>query len=84
MKPCPFCGGTKTLRIVSSHEDEEYFDSTECFTVSCDASSNGPGGCGAACGYQRSKEKAVEAWNTRAEEPPEESLNVDELRENGL
>lgn len=68
-KPCPFCGKINTLMTASAAEMDGDLNvewvHCDSYTVVCDASTNGLGGCGATCGYQESITKAIEAWNTR-------------------
>ena len=58
-KPCPFCGGKAELNV-----DPEAITDTEgrrwAFTVSCNR-------CCATSGLAYIPEKAVEAWNRRAD-----------------
>lgn len=63
LKPCPFCGRTDKLVF---YETVQEFDDCEIhqYTIYCDASGDKTG-CGASCGYQRTKEEAIEAWNRR-------------------
>lgn len=71
LQPCPFCGCMVTLRICSSHEDDEdaiAMASDEYFAVCCDASTRRPEvlrGCGAHAGYRADEDDAVRAWNER-------------------
>lgn len=63
LKPCPFCGRSHGLLITSIRhrlDDITY----EQWSVFCDAS-GGKVGCGASCGYYRTKAEAIEAWNRR-------------------
>ena len=66
LKPCPFCGRTDKLVF---YETVQEFDDCKIhqYTIYCDASGDKTG-CGASCGYQRTKEEAIEAWNRRADD----------------
>lgn len=57
LKPCPFCGNSKSILL---HENimDCYFIG---YSVSCC-------GCGVETRYFKSKEKAAEAWNRRADD----------------
>lgn len=66
LKPCPFCGRSHGLSIKSIHHVLGYI-TYEQWSVFCDASGD-KGGCGASCGYHRTKTEAIEAWNGRAGE----------------
>lgn len=63
LKPCPFCGN-RELELLSQAElwDDDDLP-VDRFTVVCPF----PVGCGATCGFQGNKEKAIKAWNRRAE-----------------
>jgi Lar family restriction alleviation protein len=52
LKPCPFCGNED---ITITEIDELY--QTVCSVIRK--------GCGAASGYQYSRDKAINAWNRR-------------------
>lgn len=58
LKPCPFCGRKNGLLISSVYDQ---------WSVFCDASGDKVG-CGASCGYHRTKAEAIEAWNRRAKD----------------
>lgn len=72
LSPCPFCGKSETVIVVSSFDDEddefaEDHGHPECFAVVCSAKNpGGPGGCGASGGYFVDKPKAIAKWNRRA------------------
>ena len=74
LKPCPFCGATRTLEVTSAAElnceDKEEFSAwphSDSYAVMCDAHQpGGPGGCGASGGFFLSEAEAVAAWNRRA------------------
>ena len=61
IKPCPFCGGTPTMRYVKRH-------GREFFSVVCQGNDAGPRRCGAFPEGRRgfTPEEAVENWNIRA------------------
>jgi len=71
--PCPFCGKTKTLLIMSAQELEqedddepEFWEHSDSWAVLCNARKpRGPGGCGASGGFFATVAQAVSAWNTR-------------------
>ena len=69
--PCPFCGKHQTLEVITGRElmdeDQEYWTHSDSFAVICSAAKpDGKGGCGAAGGFQATKEAAIASWNTRA------------------
>ncbi len=72
--PCPFCGLTHALKVVSAEElanegddDAEPWMHSPSFAVVCDASRpDGPGGCGSQGGFKPTEAEAVENWNRRA------------------
>ena len=82
LKPCPFCGKTDTLEILSAKSCEEcinFEDELICpaFEPYHDDMSDicpqkiivccfGKGGCGASSGYYTSEDEAIAAWNRRA------------------
>lgn len=73
LKHCPFCKG-QNINIIACYDD--VCDDVDCegcdkvqYSVVCDALR---GGCGAACGWQATKEDAITAWNTRI---PEKDVN---------
>lgn len=67
--PCPFCGKSDTVKIMTAAEclcldDPTEWDKTH-YVVACDKAIED--GCGASTGFDHeSPEKAAEAWNTRA------------------
>jgi hypothetical protein len=67
LKPCPFCGQIKPVRVFSDFELEHNQDGDPFqYTVVCDASTiGGLCGCGGQCGFEKNKEKAIKAWNRR-------------------
>ena len=75
LNPCPHCGNTHTVKVVSSSEmwDEDAdgpYMHTDSYAVICDASApDGPGGCGACSGFKFTVDEAVQLWNTRATQP---------------
>lgn len=62
LKPCPFCGQTKSLEI---EEIPNIFINSDksSYRVICDISKDG---CGCKSGYEYSEEDIVKAWNRRA------------------
>jgi hypothetical protein len=67
LKPCPFCGNTKALQIMSTSEVREEtcewdMGHEESHTVICSVHH---GGCGATCGYVMD-DSVIKKWNTRA------------------
>ena len=60
--PCPFCGQTKTLTLEPCYQE----DVVTCYRVVCDASTGGPGGCGASAGCGDYQEDAIVNWCMRA------------------
>ena len=64
--PCPFCGGKATLHHEEAYEDD-YGDMPEHWWVGCDDSIVGRKTCHmlVQTGLFLSKDKAVDAWNTR-------------------
>lgn len=68
--PCPFCGQTDPLKIITGAElmddEQEYWTHSESFAVICNAAKpDGPGGCGACGGFGNSEADAVANWNKR-------------------
>jgi Lar family restriction alleviation protein len=60
IKPCPFCGSTKALRL-------SIMNTSGYCAVYCDANtSRGLNGCGAHGGYKPDEQKAIAYWNTRS------------------
>ena len=69
--PCPFCGQTKALEIITGCElmdgDQEFWEHQEHWAVFCSAKRpGGKGGCGACGGFAPSQDGAIAKWNTRA------------------
>ena len=64
--PCPFCGGKATLHHEEAYEDD-YGDMPEHWWVGCDDGVIGRKKCPmiVQTGLFLSKEKAIDAWNTR-------------------
>ena len=64
--PCPFCGGENIVIILCYEENCENECCDGCddvkYTAVCRKSKNG---CGASCGWYKTKEQAIEHWNTR-------------------
>lgn len=76
LKPCPFCGEDMSVFCYSAaqigmldEDDPNYDNAVFEFAVCCDFHL---GGCGATSGYRDTAEEAVEAWNRRATEKPQE------------
>lgn len=67
--PCPFCGQSKALEIVTASSLQEYPDEylhSESWGVICNASTDDKlGGCGAQGGFMLSQSEAVALWNSR-------------------
>lgn len=55
IKSCPFCGGKKFAFMDSGNDSFQV-------RVVCDVIKDG---CGASSGYCKSKDEAIEAWNSR-------------------
>lgn len=68
LKPCPFCGGEKAIRLWRDESENLY-------TVACDFTK---GGCGVSCGYYEHEEEAIQAWNTRAGEEEKTCYVIEE------
>lgn len=66
LKPCPFCGRVDKLNV---REIKQILDEIviKQYSVFCDASGDKTG-CGASCGYRRTRNEAVKAWNRRADD----------------
>lgn len=72
-QPCPFCGKSNALKIMTAQElaeegddDPEPWVHSEAWAVLCDGSKpNGPGGCGASAGFFPTVEQALQHWNVR-------------------
>lgn len=58
LKACPFCGGEASLFTT----DEIGYIGDEHFTVKCN-------GCFCGTGHYADPERAIEAWNRRAQQP---------------
>lgn len=81
LKPCPFCE-KEIAEIADCKRLEECANFEECPADEpyvCVVCSMDKGGCGTSSGYYDSDEKAVAAWNRRAQ-PDNEPLTLDELR----
>jgi hypothetical protein len=85
--PCPFCGKSSALKVISASElfrddddEDDFYQHSESWAVVCSAKSpDGPGGCGAGSGFKPSPEAAIEAWQARAKLPASApSVSVDE------
>ena len=70
LKACPFCGNNIAPTIINDSDS-----SCRNFAVVCSVNelttipmANWKTGCGAMCGYQRTKEQTIEAWNRRERE----------------
>jgi hypothetical protein len=70
--PCPFCGQSKALEIVTASSYQEYPDEyphSESWAVICNASTDDKlGGCGAMGGFKGAESQAVALWNLRPKE----------------
>lgn len=70
LKPCPFCGEVQYLDVLDGNqvelrsEGDSDWSNAPFYTVICCSQI---GGCGSACGYQQTPEKAIEVWNRRPE-----------------
>lgn len=67
LKPCPFCGGQNIdLDSCKGLEERENYEAcgAQYDAIVCNWKK---GGCGASSGYYPKLEKAIEAWNSRAE-----------------
>ena len=68
LKPCPFCNGENIIIIPCYEENCENECCEGCddvkYTAVCRKSKNG---CGASCGWHKTKELAIAAWNRRAD-----------------
>ena len=60
LKPCPFCGGEATIRILRGKDGWR-----DRYAVLCRYDE---GGCGAESGLYHYEEEAIEAWNRRVAE----------------
>jgi Lar family restriction alleviation protein len=65
LKPCPFCGNNDYMTV-------EGTVSSNNFQVVCSWLS---GGCGASGGVRRTQAEAIAAWNTRADDAPEQPVD---------
>jgi len=68
--PCPYCGKTETLELVTGaefmDENQEYYEHSDSFTVVCNCATQiGKGGCGATGGFGLTIDEAVGKWNKR-------------------
>ena len=75
--PCPFCGKTKSLEVITGldlmDEEQEFWQHSESYSVVCSAARpGGKGGCGAMGGFTDTAVGAVNKWNSRA---PNAALN---------
>lgn len=72
--PCPFCGRTTALEIITGRElmddEQEYWQHSEAYGVICNAARPyGKGGCGAMGGFADTETAAATRWNTRTPNP---------------
>lgn len=65
--PCPFCGKSETLDVVTGREfmddEQEFWPHSDSYAVVCDASTGGKGGCGAIGGFADTEQGAIMKWN---------------------
>jgi len=65
--PCPFCGSSDSVSIEhDSATTQGPVTTYGAYYVVCDASTHGPGGCGASGTFSLTKAEAIAAWNRRA------------------
>ena len=62
LKPCPFCGGTAKMKYHSFFNDKERAFSDHSYGVKCSVCFT------ESYQFYKSYEKAIEAWNRRAED----------------
>lgn len=69
LKPCPFCGGEAALREQPIYVYNAIFaHCTNCKARVMEAFSDAPNIDGVTLGKEKATQKAIEAWNRRAEE----------------
>lgn len=61
LKPCPFCGGEASVRVL------EYDDDCRVWGVFCESDLNAEYNHGHCVDNYPTEQAAIEAWNTRAE-----------------
>lgn len=66
LKPCPFCGETEPVHLMTRRGKDGWRD---YWYVLCDYND---GGCGASGQWSHYAPVAIDAWNTRGGEDPEE------------
>ena len=70
--PCPFCGSTEDVHLLSRTRREPYLGRWYTqYYVSCADEFDG---CGAVSGYWGSEEEAIAAWNRRVAEDAETTI----------
>lgn len=62
LMPCPFCG--RVDKLIIDETIPHHIHPIKQFRICCNAEGDNTG-CGASCGYQMTKEKAIEVWNNR-------------------
>lgn len=68
LRKCPFCGNADVILLTKRSGYTGRYTSHE-FYILCDETS---GGCGTSSGKYFSKNKAIEAWNRRADDGNDE------------
>lgn len=59
---CPFCGKEVAYLLSQAEMWDTDEDLVDRYTVVCDADKKG---CGATCGFRKTKEEAANSWNRR-------------------
>jgi len=68
LKPCPFCCEIDSLRLWDDIEAAYKFANGDWIQVVCDVLNHG---CGCSGRWEKDKQSAIKAWNTRAGESDE-------------